>query len=173
MVEQKNSQVSQDICGPGSSDDAILTNLLIFTVHTLRCAVPAEIVYHVVRMVAITPVPKAPSGIIGIINYHGEIIPVFSLRLHFSLPNKDCSVTDFLLIVQKKRKIAVIAEKVDSVSTLHTTPVTPDSIFPGISGIEGVYQCEDGLLILTDPEKLFSLEDEETLRKILEGMAGA
>lgn len=172
MVEQQNSQANQDTYGSGGEDVAILSNLLVFTVHTLRCAVPAEIVDHVVRMVAVTPVPKAPSGIAGIINYHGEILPVFSLRLHFSLPDKEHSTTDLLLIVQKERRVAVIAERVESVSTLHTTPVPPESIYPGISGIEGVYRCEDGLLIITDPEKLFSLEDEKTLRSILEGMAG-
>lgn len=172
MGEQQNNQVTEDTSGSGGKDVATLSNLLVFTVHTLRCAVPAEIVDHVVRMVAITPVPKAPSGIAGIINYHGEILPVFSLRLHFSLPEKEHSTTDLLLLIQKERKIAVIAESVQSVSTLHTTPVSPDSIYPGISGIEGVYQCEDGLLMITDPEKLFSLEDEVILRTILEGMAG-
>lgn len=172
MVEQQNSQVTRDTRGSGEKGETVISNLLVFTVHTLRCAVPAEIVDHVIRMVAITPVPKAPSGIAGIINYHGEILPVFSLRLHFSLPEKEHSATDFLLMIQKERRIAVIAERVESVSTLHTTPVPPESIYPGISGIEGVYQCEDGILIFADPEKLFSLEDEKTLRSILEGMAG-
>lgn len=89
------------------------SDLLIFLVQDVRIGIPAVMIDHVFRMVAVTPLHEAPPGIIGIINYHGEIFPVFSFRKYFSLQNKSLSPKDYLLIVQSERSLAIIADYIE------------------------------------------------------------
>ena len=46
------------------------------------------------------PVPNAPSYILGILNLRGEVIPVFSLRKKFGLPESEVDDKTLLLITK-------------------------------------------------------------------------
>lgn len=157
-MEKAYDNPKNETINPGQQDSE---DLLVFMVRDIRFAIPAVLLDHVVRMVAITPVPEAPSGVIGIINYHGEILPVFSLRVFFSLPVTVPKLSDFLLITRKNRNFAIIAEHIEGVFRPSKEIVSPDSIIPGINGISGIYRCSDGLLVLTNPDDLLNLEEEE------------
>lgn len=41
---------------------------------------------EIVRPLPVTPVPKAPSGMVGVIDLRGQVLPLFDLRLRFDLP---------------------------------------------------------------------------------------
>jgi purine-binding chemotaxis protein CheW len=41
---------------------------------------------EIVRPLMVTPVPKAPAGMIGVIDLRGQVLPLFDLRLRFDLP---------------------------------------------------------------------------------------
>lgn len=150
------------------TEDSDSSGYLLFTVHTIQFGILAGIISHVVQMVALTPVPDAPVGIAGIINYHGKIVPVFSLRRHFSLPERKERSSDYLVVIRKKRSLAVIAETIGQVSMLSSELISPEGIYPGIGGITGVYLTRDGIVIITDPDTLFSVRDEEQLRSIID-----
>ncbi|HHW14036.1 MAG TPA: chemotaxis protein CheW, partial [Firmicutes bacterium] len=54
--------------------------LVVFTLNHEDFAVPIEQVREINRLVQITPLPKAPQSILGLINLRGRVIPVVSLR---------------------------------------------------------------------------------------------
>lgn len=60
----------------------------------------------------VVPVPNAPDYILGILNLRGEVIPVFSLRVKFGLPEVKSATEQ--LIVTKTNGISV-GFKVDAV----------------------------------------------------------
>jgi purine-binding chemotaxis protein CheW len=41
---------------------------------------------EIVRPLPVTPVPKAPAGMVGVVDLRGQVIPLFDLRLRFDLP---------------------------------------------------------------------------------------
>ena len=41
---------------------------------------------EIVRPLPMTPVPKAPAGMVGVIDLRGSVLPLFDLRLRFDLP---------------------------------------------------------------------------------------
>ena len=41
---------------------------------------------EIVRPLGVTPVPKAPAGMVGVIDLRGQVLPLFDLRLRFDLP---------------------------------------------------------------------------------------
>ena len=67
--------------------------LLVFALGDQRCALYLPVVDRVVRMVEITPLPKAPDIVLGVVNVHGEVIPVINVRKRFGLPQRDIALT--------------------------------------------------------------------------------
>jgi purine-binding chemotaxis protein CheW len=114
-------------------------------------------------MVLITPIIAAPRGVTGMINYHGEILPVFSLRHRLSFPDRELTPEDLLIITGTgRRKVALIADQVTGVEIFSEKPVTAEDIVPGLSGILGVIRTSDGMILITDLER-FLLPEEELI----------
>lgn len=44
---------------------------------------------EIVRPIPITPVPKAPFGMVGVFNLRGQVLPLFDLRLRFGAESKN------------------------------------------------------------------------------------
>lgn len=81
---------------------------------TFRCrgslyAVPAEAVREVVEMPALSSWPAAPEGVVGVIDYRGEVIPVLDIssRVGVSLPQKPREA-DQLIVIEWEGEIAAI-----------------------------------------------------------------
>jgi purine-binding chemotaxis protein CheW len=56
-------------------------NLATFEVHGRICALDVSLVKEIVRCQAVTPLPKAPALIEGVIDLRGAVIPVLDLGL--------------------------------------------------------------------------------------------
>ena len=54
---------------------------LLFHLGADRYALPARDVVEVLPLVALKAVPAAPRGVAGLLNYHGEPVPVLDLSL--------------------------------------------------------------------------------------------
>lgn len=125
-------------------------------------ALPVGIVERIVRTVYITPVPGSPDHILGIINVQGRPVPVFSMRKIFGLPTREIRLTDQLIFVRTlKHTVSFVADMVTGVVSRHgRNKVQAGQIFPGLEKIvEGLVFCEDGIILIYDPEKLFTLEN--------------
>jgi purine-binding chemotaxis protein CheW len=156
---------------PGFSQSSVFedpTDILVFTVRDVRFGVPAVLLDHVIRMVAITPVDDPPRGIVGIINYHGDVLPVFSFRRYLSLDEKPPGIQDFLIIVKEVRHMAIIAETISGVYHIEDEVISPEQLSAGMKGITGIYRCDDGLLIISHPKDLLGIEDQEKISAIRE-----
>ena len=62
--------------------------LIVFTLNEQRYALYLSVVERIVRIVRITPLPKAPEIVSGVINVAGRIIPVLDTRKRFRLPER-------------------------------------------------------------------------------------
>lgn len=158
---------------PGTSLSSVIEeskDILVFTVRNVRLGVPAVLLDHVIRMVAITPVYDPPRGIVGIINYHGDVLPVFSFRKYLSLEEKQPDIQDFLIIVKDERNMAIIAETISGVYHLEDEVISPEELSPGMKGMSSIYRCEDGLLVISHPKNLVQIEDQERIRALKENL---
>jgi purine-binding chemotaxis protein CheW len=139
--------------------------LVTFTLENCRYAVPLPAVERAVRMVEITPLPKAPEIVLGIINLQGRIIPVLNIRKRFRLPGREPGLSDQLLIARTARRtVALVVDGVSDViehSPQETTP--PPTIAPGLEYLAGVVKLADGMLFIHDLDDFLSLEEEDAL----------
>ena len=145
---------------------------VVFTLSDRRYGLPLSAVDRVARMVDVTPVPKAPDIVLGIVNVQGRVIPVIDVRRRFRLPQRDIVLADQLVIAHTgRRTVALAADAVSGVleySGLKT--VGARDIVPGIEYVEGAVKLEDGLVLIHDLNKFLSLEEETVLDRAMENV---
>ena len=144
--------------------------LVVFDIEGQRYALPLNDVERVLPMVAVSPLPQAPAVVLGVINLHGQVIPVLDLRCRFGLPLCDYGLTARLLVVRTSRRILALAvDEVLGVREIAQETITrPDALLPGIGHIAGIVTLPDGLLFIHDLEACLSLEEERRLTDALE-----
>lgn len=146
-----------------------LNHLVVFSLDDRRFAVPLSAVVRIERMVALTPLPKAPDIVMGIINFHGRVIPVVDIRSRFNMTPRPSELSDQLLIIQTgERTIAFIVDFVESViDAFQDQCADAGSVFPIMEYVKGVVKLEDGMVLIHDPDAFLSLEEGRTLDEVM------
>jgi purine-binding chemotaxis protein CheW len=146
-------------------------NVVVFVLGEQRYGLPLHAVERVVRMVDLTPLPRAPDVVLGVINVQGRVIPVVNLRRRFHLPQRDISLSDQLVIARTpRRSLALIVDAASGVLEYSANEaVRARDIVPGIEHVEGVVKLPDGLVLIHDLDSFLSLEEETALDRAIEG----
>lgn len=148
-------------------------SLMVFMLDDQRYALPLHAVDRVVRMVAITPLPKAPDIVLGIINIQGRIIPVINMRRRFSLPDREVVLTDQLIVAHTARRpVALVADVVlDIIAYTAQSLIAAENILPKVEYVAGVVKLTGGLILIHDLDKFLSLDEESYLDQALKNRA--
>jgi purine-binding chemotaxis protein CheW len=142
-----------------------LTQVVVFHLDEQRYALPLAVVERIVRAVEVTPLPKAPSIILGVIAVEGRVLPVLNIRRRFLLPEREISPADQFLIAQTARRTVVLV--VDEAQGVIECPpgaiIGSARIVPGLEQIQGIVKLDDGLVVIHDLEKFLSLDEARAL----------
>lgn len=148
--------------------------LIVFLLEGQRYALHLSVVERVLPMVAVSLLPKAPPVALGVINFHGQVIPVVDIRLRFGLAARDYGLTAHLLLAHSaRRSLAVPADEVLGVREVAAEAITsPEAVLPGIGHVAGIATLSDGLLFIHDLDAFLSLDEEQRLTEALEETKG-
>lgn len=138
---------------------------LVFLLEESRYGLPLERVERVVRAVEITPLPRAPAVVLGVINAQGSVIPAVDPRRRFGLAPAEVSPEHQMVIARSvRRTVALLVDTVSGVAEyLASELVPPESIVPGTGHLAGVLKTDDGLILIQDLDRFLSLEEESRL----------
>lgn len=76
-------------------------------------------VREIIGMMAITPVPRTPKFIRGVINLRGKVIPVVDLRLKFGMPPVEQTEETCVIVVEADGvEMGAIVDKVSEVADI-------------------------------------------------------
>ena len=143
--------------------------MLVFTLDPLRCGMPLGSVDRISRIVEIAPLPQAPEIVLGVVNVHGEIIPVINIRKRFGVPERELALSSHLIIARTTRRPVALA--VDAALGLVEASMenTADAaeILPGLNHVQGVMKLEDGLVLIHSLDTFLSLEEDKTLQQAM------
>ena len=142
-----------------------LTHLVAFRLDDERYALPLAVVERIVRAAEVTPLPKAPTIVLGVIDLEGRVLPVLNVRRRFRLPEREIGPADQFLIATTEWStvVLVVDEAQGVIERLPTEIVGAAQIVPGLEQIQGVTKLDDGLVLIHDLEKFLSLDESRSL----------
>ena len=143
--------------------------LFVFTLDDGRYALPLADVERVARVVEITPLPKAPEIVLGVINVRGQIIPVVNVRRRFRLPERDLELNDQLILAHTStRAVALLADSVAGLVEISVSQVVDgEAILPSLQYVAGVAKLPDGLILIHDLDRFLALEEQRALEQAM------
>ena len=141
--------------------------LLTFTLGKEDYGVSILKVREIIGMMEITPVPKTPDFIKGVINLRGKIIPVMDLRTKFSMEPKEyddrtCIIVAEVIIKGAQKLLGVVVDAVSEVVTIADDQIEPPPKY-GMSvehnSILGIGKLKDRVVIIIDIDEIFICEE--------------
>ena len=127
-------------------------------------------VQEIIRMTAITRLPKAPEFVEGIINLRGRVIPVIDLKKRFGLCHGEGTRTSRIVVLDTDgHTLGIMVDGVSEVLRVPAEAVEPPS--PVVTTLEsdyvrGIAKLEGRLIILLDLDRLLTWQENARLAKI-------
>lgn len=122
---------------------------------------------EIIRMQNITPVPKMPTHVKGVINLRGKVIPVMDLRVKFNLVAEEATERTCIIVVDVENGegvstlLGLVVDAVEEVLNITEKEVEPSPDFGTHLSTEcclGIAKIKDSVKTLLDIEKVVSSE---------------
>lgn len=128
----------------------LTTQILVYFLDGCRYGLPLSAVEIITPAVEITPVPDAPEYFLGVVNVHGDLIPVVSLRSIFRLAPREASLSDrFIIAHSGSQRLALLVDAVSDVCEIpEDDMLNSQSVLPSGSPLSGVSRHADGLILI-------------------------
>jgi purine-binding chemotaxis protein CheW len=139
-------------------------------------AVNVANVLEVLQKQRITHVPNAPSYIKGIINFRGEVVPVFESRSKFHLPPRPEESSYVVIVFDLSKgadlfRIGTIVDRVKDVISIDDDEIKP---VPSMSNdfntefLNGIFKQQSDFIMLLNVEKVFTGDELSTIKETSE-----
>jgi len=138
-------------------------HLVTFVLGEEEYGLDVRLVQEIIRLTEITPVPRAPEFVKGVINLRGRIIPVVDLKKRLGLGEVDAESRAARIVVAKLRE-RLVGLLVDGASQVLKVPVSvieppPEEIVEAdLDYIRAVAKLEGRLIILMELSRVLGLE---------------
>lgn len=140
---------------------------VIFYLGGTEFAVPIEQVIRIVPLVKSVRVPRAPAFLEGVINLHGDIVPIVDLKKRFQLAETPYGDEARIIVVRLDGQSVGIT--VDGVAEILWLPVDaidpPPAMIADISGVylTGVATQDERLFVILDLDRVLTTEETAEL----------
>jgi len=103
---------------------------LTFILNGSSYGVPILKVREIIRLLDITPIPRMPEYVRGVINLRGKIVPVIDLRMKFGLPNvatgnRTCIIVVHVTIASATKLMGLIVDALEEVYQINAEDLEP------------------------------------------------
>ena len=140
---------------------------LVFLLGGASYGIPILTVLDINGLMEITPIPKTPDYIKGVINLRGKVIPVMDLRLKFGMAEKEydkqtCIIIVNVSVVGKNKQIGVLVDTVSEVfdiplAEIEAPPEYGTQVDEGF--INGIGKVKGKLVVLLNIEKVLHTDE--------------
>ncbi len=150
----------------------MLTKQVIFKLGDEEYGMDISLVTTIENYSGVVPMPNAPAFIIGILSLRGDVIPVYSLRKKFGMPEAAVNEKTQLLITRCND--ILIGYKVDSVSEILEFPDSEIKKIPEIVRCAdtryalGVANRKERLIVLLDIVNILNEQEAAAVKDFAE-----
>jgi purine-binding chemotaxis protein CheW len=146
-----------------------MEKLLVFVLSGLHCALRLADIERVLRAVEITPVPKAPGIVMGLVNVQGRVIPVLNIRKLLRLPEIETNLNDQIILARTTTfPVALVVDDVPGVAEFSEQDiVAPAELYPGLEYLEGVTKLQGGIVYIYNLDRFLSSAEKSEIEHLL------
>lgn len=146
-----------------------LTDVVEFRIANGYYAIDVQIAREIVEMMTITPIPRAPDYITGVINLRGEVTNIVNLSKLIGLPESEASDSQKIIVLMpdasQGSNVGIIVDDVNSVMQVEEKDV--EALGEGLSTdvteyVKGIIKVKEDasdamrLIIWVDMQKVLS-----------------
>jgi len=147
--------------GPDEEQAEMLRELLVFGLDRNEYAISVERVREIIRVRDLTPIPRSPEWLLGVVALRGEVVEVVDLRLKLGLPVvvRDRTTRILVLHGDDDRVTGVL---VDSVSEVHRVPeaeILPAQGFE-IAAVVEMFRWREGFVSILDVDRALEVRHD-------------
>jgi purine-binding chemotaxis protein CheW len=135
---------------------------LTFQLMNEQYGVAIETVREINQFGEITPVPRTPNYVKGVMNLRGKIIPVVNLRIKFGMDSQDTTRDTCIIVIDTAiGQVGMIVDSVKEVVDLQENQIEPSPVLGNehaMSFVRGMGKVDNKVVILVDIVSAFSPE---------------
>jgi purine-binding chemotaxis protein CheW len=122
--------------------------VLVFDIDGNRYGLDAGHVLEVLPAATLSPVPKAPPAIKGILDVHGRVVPIVDTRRALGIESREVRQSDHLIVVHTTGRIVGlhVDHAVEIVEIDDASAAASDGMFERTLGAQCIARVEGGLL---------------------------
>ena len=161
------------MAGKGAADKKRVNEVQVVVFLLAREEFGLEIsqVREIIRMQDITPMPKAPACIEGVINLRGQIIAVMSMCKRFDMEETERTDKTRVVVAEVgEDNLGLIVDEVPEVLRVPEDDIdpTPEMLETEVHSefIRGVAKIEGRIIALLNIEKILSREEIDQMSKV-------
>ena len=141
---------------------------VVFRLNETQFGVEIRQVLRIVRLAPITRVPRAPHFLEGLINYHGQVVPVVDLKKRLALDSGEQygDAARSLIVELEEQSIGMLVDAVVRILRLPDESIEPPpEMVAQVNGVylTGVahyeYENEERLVVLLDLSRVLTVEE--------------
>ena len=150
MVDEQVAQVNETVVEGGK--------FLSFFLGEEEYAIEILKVQEIIGLLPITPVPKMPNYVRGVLNLRGKIVPIMNLRVRFGLPTVDDTEETCIIVIQEENHLmGIVVDKVSEVADIVSEQIEQVPSF-GITGkseyLSGIGKLNESVKMILDVHKV-------------------
>ena len=161
--------MAPNIAGKAESIFATGGKYLTFTLDDEGYGIGILKVKEIIGMMPVTPIPRTPAYVNGVINLRGKVIPVIDLRMKFGLGNVDYTDRTCIIVVEIDLDgdcvlMGIVVDAVSEVLNISESEIEPPPAFGtrlDTAYILGLAKTDQGVKILLSIDSVLA-EDELT-----------
>jgi purine-binding chemotaxis protein CheW len=157
--EQKQVEKVAEDAAPGAAEPRLRSDYCVFVRDGITFALSTHVAREVLDARPFTPVPQAPSELLGAFNLRGEVIPLVRFDRFLAVPGREHERTDPLLLLSHGE--FTLAAVVDQVVTIkHIPPWELQRAEPAQRErnalVRGTVGKDDQQILILDGERLLA-----------------
>ena len=129
---------------------------------------------EIIGMIPITPVPRTPEYVKGVINLRGKVIPVIDLRQRFEMGMVDSTERTCIIVVEIDGKsgtimMGILVDSVSEVLNIKSEEIEDTPTFGAkldVDYILGMAKMDGGVKILLDIDRVLSAREVNDIERV-------
>lgn len=147
--------------------------LLTFILNNIRFGIPVSYVESIENRMSVIGIPNAPEYIQGIVNLHGDIVPVYSLADRFAYTDE--KIQNMVVVSVNGMKIGLEVASISEILEVDGAHIIPMPTIMNATQtcFNDVASHDKELIVMVDVSQLIPEAEQQGIKKMIDDNAAS